>query len=173
MVSTDETDLTMEQEAAPAKHTKFGPTAPSSANDKGNVQKNDSEVRPIDPLANGSSGNVDAAEDENEARELSAALDQNITRRGRFQRNPNTAEGDTIWKPMIKNDAARVTTSRRANEAPVPCMRCLSSTLGRLVEYAPYRLTPLCLGMSWGCIHGYVWGLSSGSGHCRSLVEGR
>ncbi|CAM9708260.1 unnamed protein product [Ascophyllum nodosum] len=93
MVLTDDAPSAMEQEAVPAKHKKVGSTASSNANDKGNIRNNDPEVRHIDPLADDSSGDVDAMEDKEKARELSAALNRNIPRRGRFKRNPDTAEG--------------------------------------------------------------------------------
>ena len=92
-VSTDDAPSAMEQEVVPAKHKNVGSTASSSANDKGNVQKKGAEARPPGPLANGSSGEVDAMEDEKKARELSAALNRNIPRQGRFQRNPLVVEG--------------------------------------------------------------------------------
>ena len=93
-VSTDDAPSAMEQEVVPAKHHNFGSTAFSSANDKGNVQKNELEARLPGPLAGNSSGEVDAMEYEKKARELSAAPNRNIPRQGSFQRNPHVAEGE-------------------------------------------------------------------------------
>ncbi|CAM9708331.1 unnamed protein product [Ascophyllum nodosum] len=108
-VSTDEPPSAMEQEVVPPKHQNVGSTASSGADDKGNVQKDELEVCPACSLANGSSVEVNAMEDEKKARELSAALNRNIPRRGRFQRNPDIAEGE---RELETGDKERLTKSK-------------------------------------------------------------
>lgn len=86
-VSANGTRLDAEQEGMPVKRMKHPSTSPSKATSKegSEVQGHGSASGPSNPLSASSRSKVDAMEDEQKARELSAALNRNRPRRGRSQ----------------------------------------------------------------------------------------